>query len=595
MEKDSPKDNQIIHCNMIGTHKTRLGNDSQMNSHSKKEIEIKLQQCNSIDEHDPSNFFRMYNTALSFDYDWKLEEHQKMICHEVLESWKNKDISLTKAKNFSSGGSGTYLITCPGANPEQVIVHARYVTPLDPFIDQRMHDCHMELWKQGLAVPRIVSGSKWDWYIETYFEDKTKDYDTKCYNKNMARFLALIHKTPVEWFDPWREKFKEKCSYLKEVNDGNHIWSMACRFEQFQNTGDEESKKSYIKFGLTPLSEYARRIVTVHADYHGPNILITKEGKFVCLDFERTHVNYAINDFAGVFNQGSYGTKTAEGQWEFVKNYLNETLGRNVNDEEIELFLFDVQCSRTIYRFGKEALRDFKITTEDKSYNFKLYKEIEAFEKYAREDLSLKKKIALKGFKEIFSIAYVHCNRQDYYESICDEIFKTLYKLQLKQRRKAISIEDDNKNHFKAFEDHNIIIIKTSMPLMYNEAKKLAEEKALGLPTRIQLIKSGLKVQDGGPRHQMFVAREDGQSDVCNLTQEEKGTYSERYASNVDKVDNTKNEKKWFDEDPKDLDFITLFPCERPMYWFYAIKDNSKNSEFVKFDEDFEKEILGGN
>jgi len=106
-----------------------------------------------------------------------------------------------------------------------------------------------------------------------------------------------------------------------------------------------------------------------------------------------------------------------------------------------------------------------------------------------------------------------------------------------------------------AFDEHNIVVIMLEdQCLNYEQAKEIAEKKALRLPTREELEKSGIKESDG-MNLWAFVQRPDGKPDVVQLGKGHE-TIKERYFSHLDKL----GPAEWLNDNVPEK--------SRPMFYF---------------------------
>lgn len=189
------------------------------------------------------------------------------IVTQVLLDWTDITRENITVKNISgAGGSNTYVATAYAGDEskkKQVCVHIRRKEEQDPITERRMEAAQKTMWEHGVAVPRIISGDYW--YIEPFVDNCPE----KSTNEDMAKLLADIHRVPTEWFEPFRKELIDMYPHLAEAKLGSHVWLFSTRLEWYN-----EYKKSW-KFwqdaGFEPLSEAARKYVTVHSDFHGGN------------------------------------------------------------------------------------------------------------------------------------------------------------------------------------------------------------------------------------------------------------------------------------------------------------------------------------
>jgi len=122
-----------------------------------------------------------------------------LLCKKVLSDWADADINKIQVRDISGhGGSRTYMVNlayeiikeeenedkkkkAEGEEDEekeeqkdkyekQVVVHVRKLHKQDPITEPRMEACQKVLYKEGVAVPRIITAKDYSWYIEPYYE-----------------------------------------------------------------------------------------------------------------------------------------------------------------------------------------------------------------------------------------------------------------------------------------------------------------------------------------------------------------------------------------------------------------------------------------
>merc|ERR1712183_659907 len=116
--------------------------------------------------------------------------------------------------------------------------------------------------------------------------------------------------------------------------------------------------------------------------------------------------------------------------------------------------------------------------------------------------------------------------------------------------------------------DKNIIKIETEDKcLNYEQAKQLAHEKALRLPTLEELQNSGV-IESDDMDFFAFVQRPDNKPDAVQMGKGHE-TAKERFWSHLDKL----GEASWLnDNEPKDF---------RPLRYIYVVRCPEKNGEFI--------------
>ena len=78
-----------------------------------------------------------------------------------------------------------------------------------------------------------------------------KDYvfeDDECASiEEIAAFLAKVHSTPTDWYDPIREEFCRRWPILREFPRGSHVWWYVNRPNMFENLPDHKMRE-WVKF-----------------------------------------------------------------------------------------------------------------------------------------------------------------------------------------------------------------------------------------------------------------------------------------------------------------------------------------------------------
>jgi hypothetical protein len=127
-----------------------------------------------------------------------------------------------------------------------------------------------------------------------------------------------------------------------------------------------------------------------------------------------------------------------------------------------------------------------------------------------------------------------------------------------------LTYDDEVKMCQDAF-DKGIVRLETEEFLVWGTAREVAEKLAGGLPSREDLVQSGVHA---GPRNDfwMFVQRPDGIPDVIQLGRQGNSRYTSHYAEF--------GPCKWCDS----KDEVT---SQRPLTFIYALLDLGKNLTFT--------------
>lgn len=505
---------------------------------------------------------------MGFVYDTVNFEHQKILCVKYLKGWEQCHLEDIDVKDCSCfGGNRTYILSCDTAEPKKAVVHGRKVAWYDFFGEARILAAHQQLWHHGLVVPRYCSGTTW--WIEPFFENvsetKMKEKD---FTLEFARALARLHVVPTFWNETWKNQTKRFLTCYKKVNDGSHCWVMNCKVAWLLMFGDHA--QFIIDATVMPLHPAAKRIVTVHGDYNTGNVLIDKDGNFLFADQEFTHTAYAVYDIAYAITLNALNMRNPKERYLYCETYLRE-LGYETDKENVELFVFDVQCAALRY-FNYSILMEESNKSKDiNGYDFDYYRLLQKFEMEAREKPEIITFIANSSFEEAGEkfdekIRQYQNNKYEHLELAC-------YFYQLLSKREFMSVEQENLMEKDLFEKHNIVRLATNKTMRYQEVTKFASENAGGLLTADEIKTSGLNLQD--MNFWMYVKNED--TDACCLGKPSETLGKARYACISD------NNADYLSEyGKKKISFYTREPdFSRPIKYIYAKRDPKKNKEFI--------------
>jgi len=224
--------------------------------------------------------------------DPKDAEAQKDLVINALESWNGSDKSKIIVKDISGmGGSRTYMISCPGNDPECIILHNKSFDTNDTSCKERefRQEKIVKALSDTKATPgRIVEGDTW--YIEPCAgvpvqirNSPEKEEELNKIVEKASNCLARIHSSDTLWFDSYREKGLIDHINLKLVKKGSQFFYVLAHSD-LSKLIDETWIPGYMSNDIEPHSEIGRRIVTTHGDWHGGNILDQKDGTFIAID-----------------------------------------------------------------------------------------------------------------------------------------------------------------------------------------------------------------------------------------------------------------------------------------------------------------------
>jgi len=318
-----------------------------------------------------------------------VEAHRAKIC-EAFEAWKEVDQSkLDFLELPGEKNEHTLIVTSAGAEPEKIVLRLREV----PEEENEHYHSEAEATKliaeAGFAPKRLDAGEDLNWCLEEYSGSEIHNEKN---HKDFAALLANIHKTPTDWFDKYREKVAEAHECLKEVNPGNPVWWFAVH-PAFLKVLDTEDLVGLVADAVEPLSEFGKKVVTCHGDFHKDNML-EANGALRCIDLQFACSGWAALDIAMHFDYTPY---SREQKQEFVQAYLKASGQEEESAEETQKLLYDIEMASTRAGFMNCYLHTCEGKKENTDYKGEVWDSIKAFEAKAREDVELQKKIVTNG------------------------------------------------------------------------------------------------------------------------------------------------------------------------------------------------------
>ena len=240
----------------------------------------------------------------------------------------------------------------------------------------------------GIAPRRLATGK--NWYIEEYVNNSTK-LNSKWANTperwdRIGRLLAKIHKTPTDWFAPYRQEIVHQYPYLSNLPEGNRAWNffgVPCYSSGSHRDGmkkliqDMDFFHEWTDFGPdTPRHPLAQKIVTIHNKFQFDNILETSDDDCLyVVDVACMTVNYAVIDMIFFLGGSRLSTGGLKNSQLFLKGYIKEAYGsEHVTDDEVNELMCDVRLCGLSRELQLENLSDLSIE-EAKIYlaNWKVF------------------------------------------------------------------------------------------------------------------------------------------------------------------------------------------------------------------------------
>jgi thiamine kinase-like enzyme len=339
------------------------------------------------------NKFRLSKTKPTVD----VEPHRAKIC-EAFEAWKEVDQAKMEFMELpGEKNEHTLVVTSTGAEPEKIILRLRQVPAEENEHYHSENEATKLVAEAGFAPKRLDAGEDLEWCLEEYAGvEPAKEKNHKDY----AELLANVHKTPTEWFDKYREKVAESHECLQGANAGNPIWWFAVH-PAFLSVLDAEEIAGLVADAVEPLSEFGKKVVTCHGDFHKDNVLEVS-GALKCIDLQFACSGWAALDIALHFDYTPY---SREQQQEFVQAYLKSSGQEEENAEETQKLLYDVEMASTRAGFMNCYLHTCEGKKEFADYQGEVWAAVKAYEVKAREDPELQKNVVKNGVWLAVSLA----------------------------------------------------------------------------------------------------------------------------------------------------------------------------------------------
>jgi len=336
---------------------------------------------------------------------------------EVLKNcgWADLDRDSILVEDKSGhGGSTTYKVAAPGAEPPVVAVHARSVSSVaDPVWERRMEVAAKELARHGLAPRRFAQGG--DWFIEEWegngigevqLASELKEGNTSV--QELAQLMAKVHQVPPAWFDDFREQLGIVKAGLQEAPKGSCVWWPSCRVTDMLENESDEVLMRLVMAELKPRTEAGSRIVTVHGDMHAANIIRTEGAGLKVIDLEFTHANHAIFDLAYTLRAVCH---TAAMRRAFAEAYL-EAMDYPHDQESVEALLLEAMWYSSLNLHGSVLWADAKKAKELPESSFEDYRKFEEVIVKASSCAALRQDIIEHGFMECGACTELNAERK---------------------------------------------------------------------------------------------------------------------------------------------------------------------------------------
>ena len=349
---------------------------------------------------------------------------QAALVASALPGWCDVDRDSILVEDKSGhGGSKTFKVSAPTAQPPAVALHSRNVIEaggkgvsgdgaVSTSSEERQETAATAFALGGCAPRRLAQGG--DWFIECWegeqpWNEREGGWDSLTTQElaDAAALLAKVHSdVPTEWFDLHRKKIIEQNPSFEGCPTGSHAWLTASRLRWFEGETDSdpehlaEAVQFYLNAGCGPetvdcLHPLGARIVTNHGDFHPSNFILGATG-LACVDLEFAHVSRAVHDLAYCF----MWLKGAEKRRLFIAAYMTACGEGTPTAEEVNALWFDAECAESRVFHPAALWGDFFKSKDDIDYMFDKYKLFAAAEQRVRQCPDLRDEALQTGLKQ---------------------------------------------------------------------------------------------------------------------------------------------------------------------------------------------------
>ena len=206
----------------------------------------------------------------------------------------------------------------------------------------------------GLCPKRIYQNAD-KFFIDDWLRNsknlETFHLDVDLVSK-MGKVLARIHQIDPSWYNEHYENLIAKYPALVDVPRGSTLWYLTGGnwplMSKKENAGsmDEwltklsKKQKKFLELETTPSTAVGQRIVTTHGDFNPGNLITTDTGLINVIDFEQTHVSFAIQDISYFFGHLPCTSNCPDIKFAFCEAYLKE-LGYPHEEEDVFALTLD--------------------------------------------------------------------------------------------------------------------------------------------------------------------------------------------------------------------------------------------------------------
>ena len=278
-----------------------------------------------------------------------------------------------------SGNSGAKTFICSEGEIPKCIVKVKgneSIMSSHPNTFKRVLAATENLRSNGIAPPIVLHGA--DFHIErsagiSVMEDFFHFNQKIAPPEKVAKLLAKLHSTPIDWYQNLKNEFLEQdlniSSILKPMPPFAPCWCLPWSGFDTQmpvlgvgNPNPETAKKIFkleLKTGVFkkimqcsaffPKSDAAKREVVVHNDFKPDNILYDPETKeLTAIDYDLVQVGAAVMDF-GLPYMMWLGSRFTNFNFrkEFIKSYLIESQ-LPYDDQNVKDMMLDFEINTIV-------------------------------------------------------------------------------------------------------------------------------------------------------------------------------------------------------------------------------------------------------
>ena len=166
----------------------------------------------------------------------------------------------------------------------------------------------------GLCPKRLAQKGD-EFFIDEWLQN-SKNLERSVLDVDLATkmgcLLGKIHQIDPKWYLPHYKSLLEAYPGLIDVPKGSSIWYLIGRNWPLLFKVDYAAsmdvwmskilEKQFLDLEIKPVTTAGKRIVTTHGDFDQGNVIESQEGILNAIDFEQTHVSFAIQDISYFFN-----------------------------------------------------------------------------------------------------------------------------------------------------------------------------------------------------------------------------------------------------------------------------------------------------